>query len=129
MPLSYVCILGGMTTLIGSSTNLLVANAAACARSVIRSASSNSPFRARFLAGVGIVYTLLAVPRLLPGSAAPSPPGVGQRGRRAPVLAQLDVTSGHPLEGMGSIGGLFPGLRDITVLKHRAQRPGSAAAL
>jgi di/tricarboxylate transporter len=124
MPLSYVCILGGMTTLIGSSTNLLVANTA------MREIGYQVGFfeltvPGAFLAGVGIVYTLLAVPRLLPGSAAPAGhPASGSEADGRQYLAQLDVTSGHPLEGMGAIAGLFPGLRDITVLK--LERNGQA---
>jgi di/tricarboxylate transporter len=121
MPLSFVTILGGMTTLIGSSTNLLVADAAA--REIgYRMSFFELTVPGAFLAGIGIAYTLLAVPRILPSSAAPSPSGSEADGRQ--FLAQLDVTPGHPLEGMASLGGLFPALRDLTVL--RIERDGQA---
>jgi di/tricarboxylate transporter len=121
MPLSFMCILGGMTTLIGSSTNLLVANAAA--REIGYQISFfELTIPGAFLAVIGIVYTLLAVPRLLPRSAVPSPSGSEVDGRQ--FLAQLDVTPGHPLEGMSSIGGMFQALRDLTVL--RIERNGQA---
>jgi di/tricarboxylate transporter len=121
MPLSFVTILGGMTTLIGSSTNLLVADAAA--REIgYRMSFFELTVPGAFLAAIGIAYTLLAVPRILPSSAAPSPSGSEADGRQ--FLAQLDVTPGHPLEGMASLGGLFPALRDLTVL--RIERDGQA---
>jgi di/tricarboxylate transporter len=123
MPLSYVCILGGMTTLIGSSTNLLVADAAA--REIGHQISFfELTVPGAFLAGIGIIYTLLVVPRVLPRSTAPSPMGTGTQGDGRQFLAQLDVTPGHPLEATGPLGGLFPGLRDITVL--RIERHGQA---
>ena len=118
MPLSYVCILGGMTTLIGSSTNLLVANAAA------REIGYSLDFfeltvPGSFLAAVGILYALLVVPRLLPHNSSPSPSGSEVDGRQ--YIAQLDVTAGHPLDGVSSVGGLFPSLPDITVLRIERQ--------
>jgi di/tricarboxylate transporter len=123
MPLSYVCILGGMTTLIGSSTNLLVANAA------MREIGYEMSFfeltvPGTFLAAIGILYALLVVPRLLHrnGGASGAKADAKPDGRQ--FLAQLEVTPGHPLEGMGSVAGLFPGLRDITVLK--LERHGQA---
>jgi di/tricarboxylate transporter len=123
MPLSYVCILGGMTTLIGSSTNLLVANAA------MREIGYQISFfeltvPGTFLATIGIVYALLVVPRLLPRQGGASGAKADQQPDGRQFLAQLDVTPGHPLEGMGSVAGLFPALRNITVLK--LERHGQA---
>jgi di/tricarboxylate transporter len=123
MPLSYVCILGGMTTLIGSSTNLLVANAA------MREIGYEMSFfeltvPGTFLAAIGILYALLVVPRLLHRNGGTSGAKADARPDGRQFLAQLEVTPGHPLEGMGSVAGLFPGLRDITVLK--LERHGQA---
>jgi di/tricarboxylate transporter len=113
MPLSYVTILGGMTTLIGSSTNLLVANAAT--REIgYRMSFFELAVPGTFLALIGVAYTLLVVPRMLRRGATPSPSSGEADGRQ--FLAQLEVTAGHPLEGMGSIAGHFPTLPDITVL-------------
>jgi Trk K+ transport system NAD-binding subunit len=77
-----------------------------------------------FLAAIGIVYALLVVPRLLPARAAPSGAQADAQPDGRQFLAQLEVTPGHPLEGMGSVAGLFPALRDITVLK--LERHGQA---
>lgn len=115
IPLSYVCILGGMTTLIGSSTNLLVANAAM--REIgYRMSFFELTVPGTFLAAIGIIYALLVVPRLLPrqGGASGAMADAQADGRQ--FLAQLEVTPGHPLEGMRSVAGLFPALRHITVL-------------
>jgi Trk K+ transport system NAD-binding subunit len=68
-----------------------------------------------FLALIGFAYTLLVVPRMLPRAATPSPSGGEADGRQ--FLAQLEVTAGHPLEGMGAIAGHFPTLPDVTVLR------------
>jgi di/tricarboxylate transporter len=121
MPLSYVCILGGMTTLIGSSTNLLVADAAA-RETGYRISFFELTVPGTVLAAIGIVYALVIVPRMLPSSpaqtgAAPGAPTSGSDSDGRQFLAQLDITPGHPLEGMGATAGLFPALRDITVLK------------
>ena len=65
IPLSYAAILGGMTTLIGSSTNLLVSSA------LIE--LGEAPFSffeftipGMMMAAAGLVYVLLVAPRLLP---------------------------------------------------------------
>ena len=123
IPLSYVCILGGITTLIGSSTNLLVANAAT--REIgYRMSFFELTVPGTFLATIGIAYAVLVVPRLLPrqGGAAGAAADAQPDGRQ--FLAQLEVTPGHPLENMSSVAGLFPALRDITVLK--LERHGQA---
>lgn len=120
MPLSFVTILGGMTTLIGSSTNLLVANAAEREIGYIMGFFELA-VPGGILAAAGIVYTIVAVPRLLP-QAATSAAGQEADGRQ--FLAQIALTPGHPLVGVRSTGGLFPALRDVTVLK--IERGGEA---
>ena len=68
IPLSYAAILGGMTTVIGSSTNLLVSAAA------VRAGQPKIEFFditaiGIVLAGVGMIYVIFVAPRLLPDRA------------------------------------------------------------
>ncbi|MBX3504290.1 MAG: SLC13 family permease [Parvibaculum sp.] len=123
MTLSYVSILGGMTTLIGSSTNLLVAGVVM---------TSHLPpigifdfvIPGIFLASIGFLYSTLVVPRLVPdrGGAAldlSADPGSGKQ-----YIAQLEITADHPLRGQSSKAGLFPQLRDMTVrMIQRGEHP------
>ena len=89
IPLSYVCILAGMTTLIGSSTNLLVAEQ-------LRTISGvNLDFftptvPGLFLASFGVLYIAFVLPRLLPDRASMETEiSGGEKGRQ--YIAQLDV--------------------------------------
>ncbi len=112
IPLSFVCILAGMTTLIGSSTNLLVSDA-------LRQATGEGlEFFAQtriglMLAGVGLVYMLLFAGRLLPDRKSPDEEIAGESGRQ--FIAQIEITPDHPLVGHASRAGLFEELRDMTV--------------
>ena len=61
IPLSYICILGGMTTLIGSSTNILVSG------SVFSSIGKEIGFfdfakQGSFLALIGFLYSIFILP-------------------------------------------------------------------
>lgn len=113
IPLSYVCILAGMTTLIGSSTNLLVAEQ-------LRTISGvNLDFftptvPGLFLASFGVLYIAFVLPRLLPDRASmESEISGGEKGRQ--YIAQLDVSSDHPLVGKKPVAGMFADLPDMTV--------------
>src|SRR5918996_4726494 len=113
MPLSFITILGGNLTIIGSSTNLLVADAAR--REIGYELSFfELTIPGGIIAVFGILYTLLAVPRLLAPAGAPTS---GQEADGRQYIAQIELTPGHPLEGTRSVGGLFPTLRGVTVLK------------
>ncbi|HEY9536880.1 MAG TPA: SLC13 family permease [Kiloniellaceae bacterium] len=112
MLLSFASVLGGMTTLIGSSTNLLV--------SLELASLGERPFGffdftipGLVLAGSGLCYLLLVAPRLLPVR-GPMPGVVEEQSRH--FIAQLSVTQGSRLVGLTAIGGIFPALKDITVL-------------
>ena len=112
IPLSYVCILAGMTTLIGSSTNLLVAD------SLFMTTGQTLGFFAPssigiILAAVGLVYILTMLPRLLPERAGMEESLRGADGRQ--YIAQLEITPGHPLDGKQPVAGMFPDLPDMTV--------------
>ena len=112
IPLSYVCILAGMTTLIGSSTNLLVAD------SLFTATGSNLGFFAPtgpglFLASVGLLYILIFLPKMLPERASMEEALRGGDGRQ--YIAQLEVTADHPLFGKSPVAGMFTDLPDMTV--------------
>jgi di/tricarboxylate transporter len=70
IPLSYVTILGGTCTLIGTSTNLLVNDMASSAGQPRFDLFDVTPVAA-VLTVVGLVYLLLFAPRLLGGTGAP----------------------------------------------------------
>jgi len=112
MPLSFAAILGGMTTLIGSSTNLLVSG--------MLLELGQLPFGffdftvpGVVLALAGLSYVMFVAPRLLPDREAPlgTLPVSGRQ-----FVAQIRVTENSSLVGEASNLGVFPGLPDITVL-------------
>lgn len=112
MPLSFAAILGGMTTLIGSSTNLLVSS------SLIE--LGEQPFSfftftipGVMLAAVGLVYVLVIAPRLLPERATLAGKLVAESGKQ--FIAQITVPADSKLVGEKAVAGLFPTLRDVTV--------------
>ncbi|MBL6933831.1 MAG: SLC13 family permease [Alphaproteobacteria bacterium] len=112
MPLSFAAILGGMTTLIGSSTNLLVSS------SLIE--LGETPFTffeftlpGLFLASVGLVYVLFVAPRILPDRATLANTLIGEGGKQ--FIAQITVLEDSKLVGEESAAGIFPSLRDMTV--------------
>ncbi|MEA1941815.1 MAG: SLC13 family permease [Pseudomonadota bacterium] len=113
IPLSYVCILAGMTTLIGSSTNLLVAEQ-------LRSISGVSldfftpTVPGLFMSVFGLAYIVFVLPRFLPNHASmESEIAGGGEGRQ--YIAQIDVTADHPLAGKRPVAGMFADLPDMTV--------------
>jgi di/tricarboxylate transporter len=111
MPLSFICILAGMTTLIGSSTNLLVNDV------LLRTSQSGLSFFTQFwpgitLAAIGAAYIIFLSPVLLPDRDGPEKE-ISQSGQQ--YIAQIRVTPNHPLVGAKPIAGLFPKLRDVTV--------------
>ena len=112
MPLSFVCILAGMTTLIGSSTNLLVSDALREATG--RSLSFFDPlWPGLILALVGLAYILFVMPRLLPHNDEENADATGSAGKQ--YIAQIEIHPEHPLAGQRPVAGLFPDLQDITV--------------
>ncbi|MFP6747984.1 MAG: SLC13 family permease [Alphaproteobacteria bacterium] len=111
MPLSFAAILGGMVTLIGSSTNLLVAGAAvAMEQPAIGFFDFAIP--GALLALIGLVYVIWVLPRLLPErqSMASQMAGEGKQ-----FIAQIEVRPGSPLVGQAAVAGMIPHLKDMTV--------------
>ncbi|MBO0662159.1 SLC13 family permease [Jiella sp. MQZ9-1] len=110
MPLSFLSILGGMTTLIGSSTNLLVAGVAA--RSGVSMGFFDITAPGIAIAVVGAFYVI----RIMPSILSPRQ-GSGQRlvdpgGKQ--FLGEIDITAGHAFLGLTARAGLFPGLGELT---------------
>lgn len=96
MPLAFASILGGMVTLIGSSTNLLVSGM------LIELGEEGFSFfqfaiPGMVLAGVGIFYVIFACPRLLPEREilASTIAGGGRH-----FMAELNVREGSKFHGM-----------------------------
>lgn len=113
MPLSFVCILAGMTTLIGSSTNLLVADALKQAVDIqLNFFSPTGP--GLVLASAGLLYIIFILPKLIPKRADMESEITGtSEGKQ--YIAQIEVSSGHPLIGQKPVAGMFPDLPDVTV--------------
>ena len=120
MPLSFVALLGGTTTLIGTSTNLLAAGVAA--REGISIGFFEFTVPASIMAGAGFVYCALILPRLLVSRTGMAGQITGVGGKQ--FIAQIDVPYGHPLAGMSAVSGMFPALKDMTVrLVQRGEHP------
>lgn len=111
MPLSYMTILGGMTTVLGSSTNLL---AAGVARQYGVESVTFFSFAVPGLAMalVGWLYVLFIVPRIVPNNIGES---IGARNRNTQFITEIRLTHGHPLIGEHTVAGMFPKLTTMTV--------------
>jgi len=121
MPLSFIAILGGMTTLIGSSTNLLVANYAAQTSDLRLTFFSFTPI-GLMVAGAGALYVLFVMPHFLRARQTMAEEFQAISGKQ--FIAQIEITYGHPLVGMEAVSGMFPKLKDMTVrLVQRGQKP------
>lgn len=121
MPLSFITILGGMTTMIGSSTNLLVANVANATGEVKINFFTFTAFGA-ILAAVGSIYVLFVLPRILKPRQTMAEEFKGKDGRQ--FIAQIPIVYGHPLVGEKAVAGMFPALKQMTVrLIQRGERP------
>lgn len=113
MPLSYISILGGMTTLIGSSTNILAAESYRATTGGEIGFFELTPM-GLILAGAGVLYMLTAGRWLLPKRDNPNQTGINERDGKH-FIAQIEINRSHPLIGKGPVAGLFVDLPDITV--------------
>ena len=112
MPLSFICILGGMTTLIGSSTNLLVADSYAKATGgTIGFFDFTIPGLA--LAFIGGLSVAILAPILLPHRNQKKDSEIELKGKH--FIAQIELVPGHPLSGTKSTAGFLPELNQMTV--------------
>lgn len=110
LPLSYLSILGGMTTLIGSSTNLLVAGVAQ--RSGIQIGFFDITVPGLVLAVAGGFYVLKIMPRLLTPRETGEGRPIDAGGKQ--FLGEIDIDQDHPFVGLTARAGLFPGLKEMT---------------
>lgn len=115
MPLGFICILGGMTTIIGTSTNLLVVETYRAATGDQIGFFDITPIGLA-LGLAGVLYIAVFSSRILPQrlpQADEIPADTASSGRQ--FIAQIEVTDEHPLIGRGAVAGLFPDLPDVTV--------------
>ena len=112
IPLSYAACLGGMLTLIGSSTNLLVSGSL---RELGEQPFDMFSFTipGLVLASVGIVYTIVIAPHLLKPRAGMAGRLVGNTGRQ--YVAQITLAPSSSLVGQHAAAGMFASLPEITV--------------
>jgi len=111
MLLSFAAILGGTTTLIGSSTNLLVSNALVQLGEDRLGFFEFTPL-ALCLGAAGFVYLVLIAPRLLPGRESLA--GVVTRHGQQ-FISQIQVPEDSALVGQKAKAGHFKDLPDVTV--------------
>ena len=114
LPLSYVCILGGITTLIGSSTNLLVSGATS---SLIGKQIGFFEFTKQglVLASVGFIYVTLILPKILGKNSRLEEEGdeISNNGKQ--YFVEISLDSENTLVGKNFISGLLPDLKDATI--------------
>jgi di/tricarboxylate transporter len=121
MPLSFAAILGGMTTLIGSSTNLLVLSAMVD-QGLEPLGFFDFTIPGLALAGLGLIYVLGVAPRLLPDRASLAGAIVDSEGKQ--FIAQVALGRQSTLVGERAVAGMFPSLPDMTVrMIQRGERP------
>jgi di/tricarboxylate transporter len=112
MALSFITILGGMLTLIGSSTNLLVADTAA------RLGMTELGFFDQTLPGlvlmaVGSLYVLFVMPRILKTREAGQEDSNTDSGRQ--YIIKLRLRYGDSLIGSETAAGFLPALSGMTL--------------
>ena len=114
LPLSYVCILGGITTLIGSSTNLLVSGATS---SLIGKQIGFFEFTKQglVLASVGFIYVTLILPKILGKNSRleEEDDEISNNGKQ--YFVEISLDSENTLLGKSFISGLLPDLKDATI--------------
>jgi len=112
MPLSFVAILGGNLTLIGSSTNLLAISSYTQAGGA-QPGFFSLTMPGLVLAAVGLVYIVFIMPRLLADRSGNNT-GMKTTSNRQ-FLFQLELVEDGPMVGEKAIAGIFPKLKDLTI--------------
>ncbi len=111
MPLSFMTILGGMTTVLGSSTNLLAAGIAK--QNGIESVTFFSfAVPGLAMALIGWLYVLFIAPRFVPDNIGDN---IVARNSNKQFITEIRLTYGHPLIGEHTVAGMFPKLTNLTV--------------
>ena len=112
MPLSFVSVFAGMTTLIGTSTNLLAAESFRRIEGVSIGFFDLTSL-GLVLSAAGIAYLALASRLLLPNREDMSDKIASGSGKH--YVAQIEVTHGHFLSGKAPVAGMFQDLPGMTV--------------
>jgi len=112
IPLSYAAVFGGMTTLIGSSTNLLV-NSALIEMDVAPFGFFDFSIPGTVMALVGLTYVIFVAPYLLPDRTGVVD-AIGDGGGKH-FIAQMTISTSSGLIGKAASGGLFPHLPNKTL--------------
>lgn len=110
MPLSYAAILGGMTTLIGSSTNLLISSSMTQQGLRALTFFEITPL-GLILAAVALVYVLFILPVIMPERKQATT--MAQSGRH--YISQFVVPADSELMGESARAGAFKSLPNTTV--------------
>lgn len=111
MPLSFAAILGGMTTLLGSSTNMLVSSALIDLGETPLEMFDMTALGV-ILAVVGLCYVIFILPRILPNRADFAG---SLKGDSKQFVAEIDIVTDSALAGQRLTAGHFPALPDVTV--------------
>lgn len=111
MPLSFAAILGGMTTLLGSSTNLLVSSALIDLGQEPLNMFDMTALGV-IMAAVGICYVIFVLPHILPTRADFAG---SLKGDSKQFVAEIDIVADSALAGQRLTAGHFPALPDVTV--------------
>lgn len=113
IPLSYVAILGGMTTLIGTSTNLLVSGTL---QEMGQKPLSFFDFTVpgAVMAGVGFIYVIFIAPKLLPDRASFAKSLVGGDDDRQ-FITQIEIDRNSDFVGAKLENGKFEKYKNINV--------------
>lgn len=112
IPLSYSAILGGMTTLIGSSTNLLVSGTME-EMGLVPLKFFDFTIPGLVMASVGLLYVLFIAPKLLPDRASLAKEMVGNDERK--FIAQIEVERNADFVGKKVEDNNFPDYKDISI--------------
>ena len=110
MPLSYAAILGGMTTLVGSSTNLLISSSMSQQGLRALTFFEITPL-GLILAAVAIVYVLFVLPVIMPERKKKSSSILSGRH----YISQFVVPADSDLMGEAAVAGAFKLLPNVTV--------------
>ncbi len=111
MPLSFIALFGGMTTIIGSSTNVLAAGVFHSSTGEEIGFFDLTPM-ALVIGATGIFYLATAGRFLLPKR---TPEGFANTRDNKQFIAQFEITRDNSLVGKGPVAGLFPDLPEVTV--------------
>ncbi len=112
MPLSFASIFAGMTTLIGTSTNLLAAEGYERITGNTLGFFEQTPM-GLILAGAGFVYLVVASRVLLPNREGVTGNTMTTSGRQ--FVAQIKINPKHFLFGKSPIAGSFSDLPNVTI--------------